>query len=565
MGELKDVQTWKLNTDNFITEIIERDLQQGKNAGAVVTRFPPEPNGYLHIGHAKSLTLNFGLAARYGGRCNLRFDDTNPAKEEMEYVNGIINDVKWFVGHDAFNVLWASDYFQVMYDRAVDLIKAGKAYVDDCSAEEIAKMRGAPTEPGTPSPWRDRTVEENLRLFQDMTDGKFADGACVLRAKIDMNSPNTNLRDPVLYRIKRFTHHNTGDKWIVYPMYDWAHGWEDSIEGITHSLCTLEFENHRPLYDWFLDQFPDLHHPRQYEFNKLNIGHTVLSKRKLIELVKEGRVDAWDDPRMPTLCGLRRRGYTPSAIRKFCEATNYTKTDGRVDLAMMEFYIREEMNKTAPRVMAVFDPIKVTLTNYPAGKSELVQVENNPEDPASGSRDVPFGAHLLIDGEDFAEVPAKGWFRMAPGAEVRLKGAYFVTVREVVKDASGKVVELKCTYDPESRGGESPDGRKVKGTIQWVSADHGVEFETRLYDYLLSVESIGDVPEEEDWRTYLNPNSLVVTRAWGEPALKDAKLGVAYQFMRKGYFCLDSKDSKPGAPVFNRTVTLKDGWTKQSK
>jgi len=569
MRPLADVQTWKLSTDNFITEIIERDLQSGKiaggkNGGAVVTRFPPEPNGYLHIGHAKSLTLNFGVAARFRGRCNLRFDDTNPAKEEMEYVEGITNDVKWFVGHDNFSVHWASDSFQFMYERALELIRQGKAYVDDSSAEEIAKMRGAPTEPGVASPFRERSVDENLRLFQDMTDGKFPDGFCVLRAKIDMTSPNTNLRDPVLYRIKRFTHHNTGDKWTIYPLYDWAHGWEDSVEGITHSLCTLEFENHRPLYDWFLDQFPAEHRPRQFEFNKLSISHTVLSKRKLIELVKEGRVDAWDDPRMPTLCGLRRRGYSASSIRKFCEATNYTKTDGRVDLAMMEFFIREELNKSAPRVMAVFDPLKLIITNY-TGTSEMVPVENNPEDPNGGFRDVPFSRELWVEQEDFLETPVKGWYRLAPGAEVRLKGAYFVTVNDVIKDDQGKVVELHCTYDPRSRGGESPDGRKVKGTIQWVSAPHGINFETRLYDVLLSVESLSDVPEEEDWRNYLNPESLVVKQAVGEPLLKDSAANVGYQFMRKGYFCLDSKDSRPGVPVFNRIVTLKDAWSRQNK
>jgi len=365
MGSLSDVQSWKLNTDNFITDIVERDLQQGKNGGAVVTRFPPEPNGYLHIGHGKALVLNFGLAARYGGKCNLRFDDTNPAKEEMEYVNGIIDDVKWLVGHDQFDILWSSDYFQFIYDRAVDLVRRGLAYVDDSSSDEISRLRGSPLEKGTPSPFRGRSVDENLRLFQDMTEGKLDEGACVLRAKIDMESPNLNLRDPVLYRIKKAPHHNTGTKWVVYPMYDWAHGWEDSIEGVTHSLCSLEYDNHRPLYDWFLDQFPEYHHPRQYEFNRLNLTNTVLSKRKLIQLVKEGHVTGWDDPRMPTLCGLRRRGYSASSVRKFIEASGFSRTDGIIDVGMLEFYIREELNKSAPRVMAVFDPILVTLTNYP--------------------------------------------------------------------------------------------------------------------------------------------------------------------------------------------------------
>jgi len=564
MAKLSEVQDWKLTTDNFITDIIEKDLQQGKNGGSVITRFPPEPNGYLHIGHGKALVLNFGLAARYGGKCNLRFDDTNPAKEEMEYVNGIIDDVKWLVGHDGFDILWSSDYFQFIYDRTIELVKAGLAFMDDDSSEEISRKRGAPTEKGTPSPYRNRTVEENLKLFQDMTDGKFEEGSCCLRAKIDMDSPNLNLRDPILYRIKKAPHHNTGTKWCVYPMYDWAHGWEDSIEGVTHSLCSLEYDNHRPLYDWFLDQFPGYHHPRQYEFNRLNITNTVLSKRKLIQLVKEDHVRGWDDPRMPTLCGLRRRGFTPSSIRKFVELAGTSRTDGMVDVGMLEFCIREELNKTAPRVMAVFDPIKVTLTNYPEGQSELLPVENNPEDPNGGTRNVPFGRSLYIDGEDFAEVPVKGWFRLAPGTEVRLKGAYFVTCNEVVKDAAGKVVELKCTYDAASKGGESPDGRKVKGTIQWVSASHGAEVETRLYAPLLTIENAGAIPEEENWLNYVDKTSLVVTKAWVEPALKDAQPGVSYQFMRKGYFCLD-KDAKPGVPVFNRTVTLKDTWGKQNK
>ena len=564
MGKLSDVQSWQLNTDNFITDIVARDLQQGKNGGAVVTRFPPEPNGYLHIGHGKALVLNFGLAARFGGKCNLRFDDTNPAKEEMEYVNGIIEDVKWLVGHDYFDILWSSDYFQFIYDRAVDLIRRGLAYVDDSSSEEISRLRGSPVEKGTPSVYRDRSIEENLKRFQEMTEGKFDEGACVLRAKIDMDSPNLNLRDPVLYRIKKAPHHNTGTKWVVYPMYDWAHGWEDSIEGVTHSLCSLEYDNHRPLYDWFLDQFPEYHHPRQYEFNRLNITRTVLSKRKLIQLVKENHVSGWDDPRMPTLCGLRRRGYSASSLRRFIEAAGYSRTDGIIDLGMLEFYIREELNKTAPRVMAVFDAIQVTLTNYPEGQTELIAVENNPEDPDAGSRQVPFGRTLWVDGEDFAEIPVKGWFRLAPQAEVRLKGAYFITVNEVIKNTSGKVVELKCTYDPQSRGGEAPDGRKVKGTIQWVSAEHGVEVETRLYAPLLTVENPSSIPEEENWLNAVDPQSLVTAKAWAEPSVADARAGVSYQFMRKGYFCLD-EDSRPGTPVFNRTVTLKDTWAKQAK
>jgi glutaminyl-tRNA synthetase len=559
MKPLAATQTWKLETSNFITEIVEKNIAGGQSH--IVTRFPPEPNGYLHIGHGKALVLNFGIAARYNGKCNLRFDDTNPAREEMEYVNGIIGDVKWLVGHEAFEVLWSSDYFQFIYDRAVDLVKRGLAYIDDDSSEEISKKRGAPTEKGTPSPYRNRSVEENLRLFQVMTDGHFDEGACCLRAKIDMDSPNLNLRDPILYRIKKVPHHNTGTKWCVYPMYDWAHGWEDSLEGVTHSLCSLEYDNHRPLYDWFLDQFPEYHHPRQYEFNRLNITNTVLSKRKLLQLVKENKVSGWDDPRMPTLCGLRRRGYTPAALRRFIEAAGCSRTDGIIELGMLEWFIRDELNKTAPRVMAVFNPIRVTVTNYPEGKSELVAVENNPEQPETGSREVPFGRHLLIDGEDFAEVPAKGWFRLAPGAEVRLKGAYFVTCQEFVKDEQGNVVELKCTYDPQSRGGDSPDGRKVKGTIQWVSADHGVELETRLYGPLLGVENPASIPEDQNWLEAINPESLVTATAWCEPGLAKAEAGVGYQFMRKGYFTLDS-DSTPGKPVFNRIVTLKDTWKK---
>jgi len=559
MKSLAATQTWKLETSNFITEIVEKDIAGGQSQ--IVTRFPPEPNGYLHIGHGKALVLNFGIAARYNGKCNLRFDDTNPAREEMEYVNGIIGDVKWLVGHEAFEVLWSSDYFQFIHDRAVDLVKRGLAYIDDDSSEEISKKRGAPTEKGTPSPYRSRSVEENLRLFQSMTDGTFDEGSCCLRAKIDMDSPNLNLRDPILYRIKKVPHHNTGTKWCVYPMYDWAHGWEDSLEGVTHSLCSLEYDNHRPLYDWFLDQFPEYHHPRQYEFNRLNITNTVLSKRKLIQLVKENKVSGWDDPRMPTLCGLRRRGYTPAALRRFIEAAGCSRTDGIIELGMLEWFIRDELNKTAPRVMAVFNPIRVTVTNYPEGKSELVPVENNPEQPETGSREVPFGRHLLIDGEDFAEAPAKGWFRLAPGAEVRLKGAYFVTCHEFVKDEHGNLVELKCTYDPQSRGGDSPDGRKVKGTIQWVSADHGVELETRLYGPLLGVENPASIPDDEDWLTYVGPESLVTTTAWCEPGLAMAEAGVGYQFMRKGYFILDG-DSTPGKPVFNRIVTLKDTWKK---
>ncbi|NNM67344.1 MAG: glutamine--tRNA ligase/YqeY domain fusion protein [Spirochaetales bacterium] len=554
-----------METPNFIHDFINKDCQSGRFQGKVVTRFPPEPNGYLHIGHAKSITLNFGTAAKYGGKCNLRFDDTNPAKEEDEYVQSILEDVRWLVEHDNFEVLYASDYFQVMYDHAVELIKLGKAYVDSCSSEEISQMRGAPTAPGLESPWRQRSVAENLELFQAMTEGKFEEGACVLRAKIDMSSPNINLRDPILYRIKKSSHHRTGEKWVVYPMYDWAHGWEDSVEGITHSLCTLEFENHRPLYDWFLDQFPQAHHPQQIEFNKLAITYTMLSKRNLLELVKTGYVDGWSDPRMPTLSGLRRRGYTPSSLRKFAEATGFSKTDGRVDLAMLEFFIREELNKKALRVMAVFDPIKVVLIDYPTAKTEFASVENNPEDQAAGIRQVPFSGELWIDGEDFSETPAKGWFRLAPGTEVRLKGGYFITCREVVKNPDGSIRELRCSYDPQSWGGESPDGRKVKGTIQWVSARHAVEIEARMYDKLFTIENLAAIPEDKHWKDYLNPESLVVKSGYAEPELSQATAGQTYQFLRKAYFVPDSKDFSSNRLVFNRTVTLKDNWNRQKE
>lgn len=565
MKNLSQAQNWQLNTDNFITEIIQQDLAAGKNGGQVVTRFPPEPNGYLHIGHAKSITLNFGLAARYKGRCNLRFDDTNPAKEEDEYVQSIIRDVTWLVGHSEFEVLYASDYFQTMYDFAVKLIQLGKAYVDFSSPEKISEMRGAPYRPGIESPYRNSTVEENLKHFEAMTRGEHPEGAAILRAKIDMSSPNLNLRDPALYRIKKAAHHRSGSRWVVYPMYDWAHGWEDSVEGITHSLCTLEFADHRPLYDWFLDQFPEVHHPRQYEFNRLSITYMVLSKRKLIDLVKEGHVKGWDDPRLPTLAGLRRRGYTPGAIRRFCEATGYTKTDGQVDLAMLEYFIREELNKTAPRVMAVLNPIPFTLINYPEGQSETVEVENNPEDPEGGSRSIPFGRHLWVAAEDWAEVPAKGWFRLAPGQEVRLKGAYVVKVEEVVKNPDGSVKELRGTYDPSTRSGQAgADARKVKGTIQWVSRDQGVPLEARLYDTLFSVENLAALPEEQDWRTALNPESLKSVPGFGEPLLAGFLPGQACQFLRLGYFVADA-DSRAGALVFNRTVGLRDTWAKVVK
>ena len=563
MSKLSETQTWKLTTDNFITDIIDQDLASGKHKD-IVTRFPPEPNGYLHIGHAKSITLNFGIAARYGGKCNLRFDDTNPSKEEDEYGQGIVEDVKWLVGHDQFDVLFASDYFDAMHEYAQGLIKAGKAFVDECSFEEMNKMRGAPTSPGVPSPYRDRPLSENLDLFEKMTRGDLPEGSCVLRAKIDMSSPNVYLRDPVLYRIKKSEHHRTGSKWNIYPMYDFAHGWEDSIEKITHSLCSLEFENHRPLYDWFLDQFPAAYHPRQIEFNKLAISYTMLSKRNLLEMVKAGKVSGWDDPRMPTLRGLRRRGYTPSSLRRFAEATGYTKTDGRVDLLMLEFYIREELNKTVRRVMAVMDPIKLVITNYPEDKIEWAEVDNNPEAPETGKRKVPFTREIFIEVDDFSETPPKGYFRLTMENEVRLKGGYFIRASEVVKNPDGSIKEILCTYDPESWGGETPDGRKVKGTIHWVSAAHAVPLEARLYDKLFTVESLADLPEGEDWRNYINPDSNVVKTIMGEPCLADAQGGDVFQFMRQAYFVADLKDSKPGKPVFNRTVALKDSWGKKN-
>ena len=563
MKDLSKIQSWVLDTPNFIHDLIDKDNQSGRFHGQVVTRFPPEPNGYLHIGHAKSITLNFGTAAKYHGWCNLRFDDTNPAKEEDEYVQSILEDVRWLVGHDAFDVLYASDYFQQMYDAALRLIERGLAYVDSCTSEEISQMRGAPTAPGIESPWRSRTPEENLKLFRQMTAGELEEGSCVLRAKIDMTSPNINLRDPILYRVKKAPHHRTGDKWVVYPMYDWAHGWEDSVEGITHSLCTLEFENHRPLYDWFLDQFSEAHHPQQIEFNKLAITYTMLSKRNLLELVKTGYVDGWNDPRMPTLSGLRRRGFTPSSLRKFAEATGYTKTDGRVDLSMLEFFIREELNKSARRVMVVSSPIKVIVEDYPEGKTEFAVIENNPEDPETGTRKVPFRREIWIDGEDFSLQPPKGWFRLAPGAEVRLKGAYFITCREVITNPDGSIKELHCTHDSASWGGESPDGRKVKGTIQWVSVQDAVAIETRLYDKLFTRENLADLPDDKTWRDFLNPASLVTEQAWAEPSLQEARPGLTYQFMRKAYFVPDAPSYEQGKLVFNRTVTLKDSWTRK--
>jgi glutaminyl-tRNA synthetase len=549
---------------NFIRDAMIEDLKTNKHAGRIWTRFPPEPNGYLHIGHAKAICLDFGLADEFGGGTNLRFDDTNPEKEETEYVESIMADVKW-LGFEWEGLYYASDYFQQLHDWAVQLIKAGKAYVDDLSAEEIRKYRGTLTEPGKESPYRNRPVEENLDLFARMKAGEFPDGSRVLRAKIDMASPNLNMRDPVMYRILHAEHHRTGDKWCIYPMYDYAHGQSDSLEKITHSMCTLEFEDHRPLYNWFIQSlgiFPS----QQMEFDRLNLTYTLLSKRKLLQLVQEGRVSGWDDPRMPTLSGIRRRGYTPEALRNFVANIGVTKTNGTIELAMLEHFVREDLNRRAQRVMAVLRPLKVVIDNYPEGQTEEMDAVNNPEDESAGKRKVPFSRELYIEREDFQEVPPKGYFRLSPGKEVRLRYGYFVTAQSVVKNAQGEVIEVHVTYDPATRGGNAPDGRKVKSTIHWVSAAHAIGAEVRLYDNLFIKEDPNDVPEGQAFTANLNPNSLEVVRdAKLEPSLKTATAGARYQFERLGYFCVD-QDSKPGALVLNRTVALKDTWAKkQSK
>jgi glutaminyl-tRNA synthetase len=549
---------------NFIRDTIIEDLKTGKYNGRVWTRFPPEPNGYLHIGHAKAICLDFGLADEFGGGTNLRFDDTNPEKEETEYVESIMADVKW-LGFEWEGLYYASDYFQQLHDWAVQLIKAGKAYVDDLSADEIRKYRGTLTEPGKESPHRNRSIEENIDLFARMKAGEFPDGSRCLRAKIDMASPNLNMRDPVMYRILRKPHHRTGDKWCIYPLYDFAHGQSDSLEKITHSMCTLEFEDHRPLYNWYIQElgiFPS----QQMEFDRLSLTYTLLSKRKLLQLVQEGRVKGWDDPRMPTLSGIRRRGYTPEALRNFVANIGVTKTNGTLELAMLEHFVREDLNRRAQRVMAVLRPLKVVIDNYPEGQTEEMDAVNNPEDESAGKRKVPFSRELYIERDDFQEVPPKGYFRLSPGKEVRLRYGYFVTAQSVVKNDQGEVVEVHVTYDPATRGGNAPDGRKVKSTIHWVSAAHAINAEVRLYDNLFSKENPNDVPEGLDFTANLNPNSLeIVTGARLEPSLKSAEPGARYQFERLGYFCVDT-DSKSGAPVFNRTVALKDTWAKkQSK
>jgi glutaminyl-tRNA synthetase len=550
---------------DFIRDIINEHNRAGKFNGRVHTRFPPEPNGYLHIGHAKSICLNFGLAEEYGGKCNLRFDDTNPSKEEMEYVESIKTDVRWLGFDWEDRLFFASDYFEQLYAWAVQLIKDGKAYVDDLNAEQIREHRGTLTEPGRNSPFRDRNVEENLDLFERMRKGEFQNGEKTLRAKIDMASPNLNLRDPVMYRIMRAHHHRTGDQWCIYPMYDWAHGQSDSMEGVTHSICTLEFENHRPLYNWYVEQL-GIHHPQQIEFARLNLTYTVLSKRKLIELVKGGHVNGWDDPRMPTLSGMRRRGYTPAAIRNFCAQIGVAKFPGTIDMVVLENAVREDLNKTAPRVMGVLKPLRVVIENYPEGEVEQLEAVNNPEDPSGGTRQVPFSRVLYIEQDDFMEDPPKKFYRLGPGREVRLRYAYFITCRDVVKDEqTGEIIELRCTYDPETRGGSAPDGRKVKSTIHWVSAEHALPVEVRLYDHLFNRPDPNDVEEGQTYLDNLNPNSLeVLDPAYVEPSLADAKPGDRVQFERNGYFCVDS-DSTPNKLVFNRTASLRDVWAKIEK
>ncbi|MHC4153505.1 MAG: glutamine--tRNA ligase/YqeY domain fusion protein [Planctomycetota bacterium] len=549
---------------DFVRSIVAEDCKTGKWEGRVHTRFPPEPNGYLHIGHAKSICLNFGIVAEFGGLCNLRFDDTNPEKEEEEYVRSIIEDVRWLGWDWQDRLYFGSDYFEQMYDYAVQLIKARKAFVCDLTAEQVAEHRGTLTSPGKDSPYRDRSVEENVDLFERMRKGEFPDGSRTLRAKIDMAHPNLNMRDPVMYRIVHAAHHRTGDDWCVYPMYDWAHGLEDSIEGITHSICTLEFENHRPLYDWFLDEL-GVYHPQQIEFARLNLSYTVMSKRKLLQLVQDGLVTGWDDPRMPTISGMRRRGYSPESIRKFCKVIGVNKFNSTIDIALLEHCVREDLNRTSPRVMAVLRPLKVIIDNYPKDKAEELEAVNNPEDAGAGTRKVPFSRELYIEREDFMEEPPKKFYRLAPGREVRLRYAYFVTCTDAVKDGDGNIIELHCTYDPATRGGDAPDGRKVKSTLHWVSAAHALPAEVRLYDHLFTKENPDETAEGEDFKSNVNPNSLeVLTECKVEPSLADAKPLARCQFERLGYFCVDA-DTSADRLVFDRTVSLRDTWAKIQK
>lgn len=558
---------------DFLRTIVEEDIKSKKHGGQVVTRFPPEPNGFLHIGHAKSICLNFGIAKEYGGRCHLRFDDTNPTKEEQQYVDSIMEDVRWLGWDWGEHLYYASDYFDQLYEWAILLIKAGKAYVCDLTAEQIREYRGTLTTPGRESPYRTRSVEENLDLFERMRKGEFPDGSRTLRAKIDMSSPNLNMRDPVMYRILKAHHHRSGDKWCIYPMYDYAHGQSDWLEGITHSICTLEFEDHRPLYDWFINAITEVggtpkgatYRPRQYEFARLNLNYTIMSKRKLLQLVNEGHVNGWDDPRMPTIAGMRRRGYTPASIRNFCEIIGVARREHVIDVALLEHAVREDLNKTAWRKMAVLRPLKVVIENYPDGQVEELEVANNPEDPEAGTRMVPFSKVIYIEQDDFTEQPPPKYFRLAPGKEVRLRSAYYITCTDVVKNDAGEVVEVRCTYDPATRGGWSQDGRKVKGTLHWVSVDHAVDAEVRLYDRLFKVADPEDVEEGQTFLANLNPDSLqVLTGCKVEPSLAAATPGSRFQFERQGYFCVDP-DSAGGRLIFNRTVALKDSWAKKSQ
>ncbi|MBN2020795.1 MAG: glutamine--tRNA ligase/YqeY domain fusion protein [Sedimentisphaerales bacterium] len=564
MADSNNPKNEKETRRDFIRDIVAEDCKTGKWQGRVHTRFPPEPNGYLHIGHAKSICLNFGIAADFNGKCNLRFDDTNPEKEEQEYVDSIIEDVKWLGWDWEDRLYFASDYFDQMYEWAVDLVKKGKAFVCDLTADEVTQYRGTLTQPGKNSPYRDRGIEENLDLFTRMKNGEFPDGSKTLRAKIDMAHANLNMRDPIMYRILHAGHHRTGDKWCIYPTYDWAHGLEDSIEQITHSICTLEFENHRPLYDWYLDAL-GIYHPRQIEFARLNLTYTVMSKRKLLKLVQDGFVKGWNDPRMPTLSGMRRRGYSPEAIRSFCAIIGVNKFNSTIDMALLEHCLREDLNKTSHRVMAVLKPLKVVVDNYPQGQVEQLDAINNPEDPSAGTRKVPFGRELYIEQDDFMENPPAKFYRLSPGREVRLRYAYFIKCVNAVKDSSGNIVQLHCTYDPATKGGDAPDGRKVKSTIHWLSAPNALSAEVRLYNNLFTKENPDDAPEGKDFTTNLNPKSLeVLTNCFVEPTLKDVKLLSRYQFERLGYFCVDS-DSTKDKLVFNRTVTLRDEWAKIQK
>jgi glutaminyl-tRNA synthetase len=549
---------------DFIRQIVADDIKINKWQGRVATRFPPEPNGYLHIGHAKSICLNFGIAEEFSGTCNLRFDDTNPVKEEQQYINSIIEDVRWLGFDWQDRLFYASDYFEQMFNCALNLIKDGKAYVCDLNADQIRDYRGTLTQPGKDSHYRNRSVDENLDLFQRMRSGQFPDGARTLRAKIDMAHPNLNMRDPVMYRILHASHPRTADNWCIYPTYDWAHGLEDSFEKITHSICTLEFENHRPLYDWFLDQL-DVFHPQQIEFARLNLSYTVMSKRKLLQLVEDGLVKGWDDPRLPTISGLRRRGYSPQAIRNFCKLIGVNKFNSTIDIALLEHCLREDLNKTSPRVMAVLRPLKVVIDNYPDGKVEQLQAVNNPEDPSAGTRNVPFSKVLYIESDDFMEKPPKKFYRLAPGREVRLRYAYFITCTDVVKDKTGQITELHCTYDPATQGGDAPDGRKVKSTLHWVSAEHAIPAEVQLYEHLFKNQNPDDVTDGADFKSNINPDSLeVLTNCRLEPSLANAAPLSRYQFERLGYFCSDP-DSYKGKLIFNRTVTLRDTWAKIQK